>query len=145
MPTDPAEIRKSIGGGWWKYDLKAAEQLMLEAGMKRDGSGTWQLPDGSPFKVPMMSMNETNPTMNRVPAWWLSAGRNLASTRSWTRDTRSARMRPLGNYSANLAWTIETWGGHPDLSFFLASWHSKFYKPSGEQCSGQQQHALEEP
>ena len=65
VPTDPAEIKKSIGGGWWKYDVKAAEQLMLDAGMKRDGSGTWQLPDGSPFKVPMMSMNETNPTMNR--------------------------------------------------------------------------------
>ena len=29
VPTDPAEIRKSIGMGWWKYDVKTAEQLML--------------------------------------------------------------------------------------------------------------------
>ena len=42
----------------------------------------------------------------------------------------------LGEYTANLAWTIETWGGHPDLFFFLRSWHSKFYQPSGEHAAG---------
>ena len=41
VPSDPAEIKKSLGVGWWKYDVKAAEQLMLDAGMKRDGSGKW--------------------------------------------------------------------------------------------------------
>jgi peptide/nickel transport system substrate-binding protein len=41
-----------------------------------------------------------------------------------------------GEYTANLAWTIETWGGDPDLFFFLNSWHSKFYRPSGESAAG---------
>ena len=31
-----------------------------------------------------------------------------------------------------MAWSVETWGGHPDLSFFLDSWHSEFLKPPGE-------------
>ena len=35
VPTDPETIKKYIGAGWWKYDLKAAEQLMLDAGMKK--------------------------------------------------------------------------------------------------------------
>ena len=31
-----------------------------------------------------------------------------------------------------ISWSVETWGGHPDLSFFLDSWHSEFVKPAGE-------------
>ena len=37
---------------------------------------------------------------------------------------------------AEFGWTIETWGGHPDLFFFLESWHSSLYKPSGERAVG---------
>lgn len=136
VPTDPAEIRKSIGMGWWKYDLKAAEQLMLDAGMKRGSDGKWKLPDGSDWKVPMMSMNQSNPTMNRcasmVAECWSEFG---VDTMLDARDNPWDIMS-LGEYSANLAWTIETWGGHPDLFFFLSSWHSKFYQPSGTRASG---------
>jgi peptide/nickel transport system substrate-binding protein len=31
-----------------------------------------------------------------------------------------------GDYEANVAWSVETWGGHPDLSFFLDSYHSSY-------------------
>ena len=54
----------------------------------------------------------------------------------WIRKQRLWPIMQCGDYSANLAWTIETWGGHPDLFFFLAFWHSKFYKPSGEKSAG---------
>ena len=37
-----------------------------------------------------------------------------------------------GDYEAIISWSVETWGGHPDLSFFLDSWHSEFVKPKGE-------------
>lgn len=45
-------------------------------------------------------------------------------------------LMSLGKYSANLAWTIETWGGHPDLFYFLSSWHSDFYQPSDKRSNG---------
>ena len=51
VPTDPAEIRKSIGMGWWKYDVKAAEQLLLSKGFNRDNSKMWLKPDGQPWKI----------------------------------------------------------------------------------------------
>jgi len=41
-----------------------------------------------------------------------------------------------GEYSASFAWTIETWGGDPDLFYFLQSWHSKFYVASGQPAAG---------
>jgi peptide/nickel transport system substrate-binding protein len=34
--------------------------------------------------------------------------------------------RAAGDYEAMITWSVETWGGHPDLSFFLDSWHSQF-------------------
>ena len=37
-----------------------------------------------------------------------------------------------GDFETAIYWTIETWGGHPDLSFFLDSYHSEFIKPVGE-------------
>jgi len=135
VPTDPATIKQYIGAGWWKNDLKAAEQLMLDAGMKKV-NGKWALPDGSPFKVPLMSMNETNPTMNRAAAMVSENWKAFGIDTSLDSQANPWAIMQSGQYSTNLAWTIETWGGDPDLFFFLQYWHSKFYKPSGTQSAG---------
>jgi peptide/nickel transport system substrate-binding protein len=136
VPSDPATIKQYIGAGWWKYDVKAAEQLMLDAGMKRGGDGKWQLPDGTPFKVPLMSMNETNPTMNRAAAMVVENWKTFGIDTNLDSQAAPWPIMTSGNYSANLAWTIETWGGDPDLFYFLQFWHSKFYQPSGTNATG---------
>ena len=144
VPTDADTIKKYIGAGWWKYDLKAAEQLMLDAGMKKVG-GKWALPDGSPFKVPLMSMSETNPTMNRAAAAVVENWKAFGIDTTLDAQANPWPIMSSGEYSANLAWTIETWGGDPDLFFFLQSWHSKFYVAERQTRCRHQQHALEEP
>ncbi len=138
VPTDPAEIKKDLGAGWWKFDLKAAEQLMLDAGMKKDGSGKWQLPDGSPFKVALLAEGETRPVMNRGADMIVQNWKDLGVDATLdVRDNASrSKMALLGDFDAEFGWTIETWGGHPDLFFFLESWHSSLYKPSGENAVG---------
>jgi peptide/nickel transport system substrate-binding protein len=40
--------------------------------------------------------------------------------------------RAAGDYEAMISWSVETWGGHPDLSFFLDSWHSQFVAAPGK-------------
>ena len=135
VPTDAETIKKYTGAGWWKYDLKAAEQLMLDAGMKKV-SGKWALPDGSPFKIPLMSMNETNPTMNRAAAAVVENWKTFGIDTNLDSQASPWPIMVSGNYSANLAWTIETWGGDPDLFFFLQYWHSKYYVPSGQNSAG---------
>jgi peptide/nickel transport system substrate-binding protein len=40
--------------------------------------------------------------------------------------------RNSGDYEAIISWAVETWGGHPDLSFFLDSWHSQFVSLPGK-------------
>jgi peptide/nickel transport system substrate-binding protein len=135
VPTDPDTIKRYIGAGWWKYDLKAAEQLMLDAGMKKDG-GTWALPDGSPFKVPLMGLGESNPTMNRAAAMVVENWKAFGIDATLDAQANLWPIMSSGEYTASLAWTIETWGGDPDLFFFLNSWHSKFYVPSGQPAAG---------
>lgn len=136
VPTDPDVIKRYIGAGWWKHDLDAAEQLMLDAGMQKI-DGKWALPDGSDFKVPLMSMNpETNPTMNRAAAMIVENWSAFGIDTSLDSQANPWPIMGAGEYSANLAWTIETWGGHPDLFFFLGSWHSRVYRPSGEVSVG---------
>jgi peptide/nickel transport system substrate-binding protein len=135
VPTDPDTIKKYIGAGWWKYDVAAAEQLMLDAGMQKVG-GKWALPDGSPFKLPLMSMSESNPTMNRAAAAIVENWKTFGIDTALDAQANPWPIMSSGEYSANLAWTIETWGGDPDLFFFLQSWHSKFYVASGEPANG---------
>jgi peptide/nickel transport system substrate-binding protein len=40
--------------------------------------------------------------------------------------------RAAGDFDAMISWSVETWGGHPDLSYFLDSWHSQFVAPAGQ-------------
>ncbi|KAB2904034.1 MAG: ABC transporter substrate-binding protein [Anaerolineae bacterium] len=136
VPTDPDIIKQYIGAGWWKHDLDAAEQLMLDAGMQKKG-GKWALPDGSDFKVPLMSMNpESNPTMNRAAAMIVENWDAFGIDTTLDSQANPWPIMSSGEYTANLAWTIETWGGHPDLFFFLQYWHSRLYVPSGEPAAG---------
>jgi peptide/nickel transport system substrate-binding protein len=138
VPTDPKEIKKSIGAGWWKYDPAAAEQLLLKNGFKRDAKGMWLLPSGEPWKIALMAEGETRPTMNRAASMivenWKDFG--IDATLDVRDNATRSRLPSLGEYDAEFGWTIETWGGHPDLFFFLESWHSSLYRPIGELSVG---------
>ena len=48
IPTDPEEIGRSFGLGWWKPDPEAAAELLEKAGFTKPGD-QWLMPDGKPF------------------------------------------------------------------------------------------------
>lgn len=147
VPTDEAEIRSAIGLGWWKYDLEAAEKLLLQAGWSRNNAGKWLLPDGSLFTIALMAEGETRPIMNRGAAMIVECWQEFGIEA--TLDVRDNATRPrltlLGEMDAEFGWTIETWGGHPDLFFFLESWHSDFYRPTGENAVGRNRMRWQHP
>jgi peptide/nickel transport system substrate-binding protein len=147
VPTDAAEIRKAIGYGWWKYDLETAEKLMLQAGCTRDSGDKWLLPSGDPFTIALLSEGDTRPVMNRAAAMivenWVEFG--IDATLDVRDNASRAQMGLLGEFDADFGWTIETWGGHPDLFFFLESWHSDFYRPTGENAVGRNRMRWQHP
>lgn len=147
VPTDQAEINKAIGYGWWKHDLETAEKLMLQAGCTRDAGGKWLLPSGEPFKLALLAEGDTRPVMNRGAAMivenWVAFG--IEATLDVRDNASRAQMALLGDFDADFGWTIETWGGHPDLFFFLESWHSSLYKPTGENAVGRNRMRWQHP
>jgi peptide/nickel transport system substrate-binding protein len=129
VPTDEDAIRRSFGYGWWQQNLDAAAELLRSAGFTEDGGG-WTMPNGERFEFTMMVPEEG--VINRLGTiaaqQWSQAGVPVSaevSPDSWDRQA-------AGDYEANVAWAVETWGGHPDLSFFLDSYHSEYIVEPGE-------------
>ncbi len=128
VPTDPEAIRNSFGYGWWKQDIAAAEELLTAAGLTKQGN-QWMQADGTPFAFSIMVPQEG--VMGRlgviIAQTWAQHGVQATAevaTDSWDR-------MGAGDYDANVAWAVETWGGHPDISFFLDSYHSEFVAEPG--------------
>jgi len=132
VPTDPADIRRFMGAGWWKYDLDAAAKLMRKAGLRKNSSGVWEFNNGQPFKMIFMGQTDNEPSQNRAAAMvvecWKEFGIDV------TLDVRSdfGTLAGTGDFDGVFYWNIETWGGHPDLSYFLDAFHSNQYRPVGE-------------
>jgi peptide/nickel transport system substrate-binding protein len=129
VPTDEDAIRRAFGYGWWNQNLDAAAELLRSAGFTEDGGG-WTMPNGEPFEFTLSVPPEG--VINRLGTiaaqMWSQAGVPVTAEvnpDSWQRQE-------VGDYEANTAWSVETWGGHPDLSFFLDSYHSSYIVEPGE-------------
>ncbi|MDR0908837.1 MAG: ABC transporter substrate-binding protein [Spirochaetaceae bacterium] len=136
VPTDPDKIKEYVGLGWWGQNLDAAEKLMIKGGMVRGADKKWQFKDGKPFKITLLGQGDHEPSQNRLAAMvvelWQEFG--IDATLLISNDF-GAYTRP-GDFDAYLQWNIETWGGHPDLSYFLQYFHSNQYVPIGQEQSG---------
>jgi peptide/nickel transport system substrate-binding protein len=130
IPTDEKAIQKSFGFGWWKKNPQAAAELLEAAGFTQQG-GKWMMPNGQPFKFTLNTF--TDGVINRlgtdIAQQWTQAGIDVTAFADPNIYTQNL---PNGTYEAATAWSIETWGGNPDLSFFLDSWHSQFLAKPGE-------------
>ena len=145
VPTDEEEIRRAFGYGWWNQDLDAAAELLRSAGFTEDGGG-WTMPNGESFEFTMMI--PADGVINRLGTiaaqMWSQAGVPVTPevqepwSNAWDRQA-------AGDYEANVAWAVETWGGHPDLSFFLDGYHSEYTPEPGELTSSRNHMRWENP
>lgn len=132
IPSDPKEIAAALGRGWWKPNEQVATELLERAGYTKSGD-QWMKPDGTPFSITILVEGDPRPVTTRagtmIAQQWRKFGID-AKTQAYPTDF-FPRVE-TGDYEAAIAWSVETWGGHPDLSYFLDSWHSEFLKPPGE-------------
>ena len=128
VPEDPEGIRRTFGYGWWAKNLEAATLLLEDAGFEKRGND-WYMPNGERFTILLDHAPEG--VMGRLGSnivqQWVQAGIDAQSDTSDLWGGISS-----GQYEAYVGWSVETWGGHPDLSFFLDSWHSEFIAAPGE-------------
>ena len=123
-PCRPTRTRSTsaFGYGWWKQNIAAADELLTAAGFTKNGN-QWMMPDGHAVhlhgEVPHRRRDQP-PGRRSSP----STGRRTACRPRPKSIPTSGTACALGDYEVNIAWAVETWGGHPDLSFFLDSYHS---------------------
>ena len=103
-------------------------------------------PDGKPFTVRVMVEGESRPVMTRAGTMIVQQWRQFGidakvDIAQGTLPTR----RAAGDFDTFIGWSVETWGGHHDLSYFLDSWHSQFVAPAGQAAAAAQLAALVEP
>ena len=132
IPADPEKLKRTFGFGWWKQDLQAAAELLQKAGFTKQGN-RWMKPDGTPFTVRLQVEGDAIPTLARagtaIAQQWSQAG---VETKVDVAGPTNGQRLSTGDFETAIYWSIETWGGHPDLSFFLDSYHSDFIRPLGE-------------
>jgi peptide/nickel transport system substrate-binding protein len=132
VPTDPAQLQMMFGFGWWKHDPQAAAELLEKAGFTKRGN-TWLKPDGTPFAFRLMVEGDAIPTLARagieIAQEWSQIG---IAARTEVAGTTLRQRLNVGDFDTAIFWTIETWGGHPDFSFFLDSYDSRFIVPLGQ-------------
>ncbi|SHI98505.1 ABC transporter substrate-binding protein [Wenxinia saemankumensis] len=130
VPTDEAAIQRAFGYGWWRQDIDAATTLLEQAGFTKDGN-TWMTPEGEPFEFTINTFSEG--VINRlgtiIAQQWSQQGIEVTPLAD---PQIFGTTLPLGDFDVATAWSVETWGGDPDLSFFLDSWHSDFVVEPGE-------------
>ncbi len=132
IPTDPKDIASAFGMGWWKTDVAAAGELLEKAGFKKVNN-QWMTPDGKPFSMRLMVEGDFRPVMTRagtmIVQQWKQAG--IDAKIDLAQGTLLTR-RAAGDFDSFIGWSVETWGGHQDLSYFMDSWHSQFVAEPGK-------------
>ena len=132
VPEDEHSIRRSFGYGWWAQDLEAAALLLEDAGFEKRGKD-WYMPNGERFTVELGYSAEG--VLSRLGSiivqQWIQAGVEATSRT----DPQFWDQMFMGEFDTQIGWSVETWGGHPDLSFFLDSWHSEFVAEPGARQS----------
>jgi peptide/nickel transport system substrate-binding protein len=132
IPTDLKAVKKAFGLGWWKTDPQAATELLEKAGYKKVNNH-WMGPDGKPFTVRLMVEGDLRPVMTRAGTMIVQQWKNFGiDARIDVAQNMLNTRRAAGDFDAFIGWSVETWGGHQDLSFFMDSWHSQFIAPPGQ-------------
>jgi peptide/nickel transport system substrate-binding protein len=140
VPEDPAARDKAFGLGWYKYDVEAAEKLLIKNGFSRDADGMWLLPDGTPWQLECASGTQV--------ATDLQARNCIAAVQQWREfgidathfaTETMADLSSFGEFDVSGAWPgWEPWGAGPDLFRTLDRWNTAYVRPVGEANAGHQ-------
>jgi peptide/nickel transport system substrate-binding protein len=134
------DLDKAFGLGWYKYAPEVAEKLLVKNGFSKDNDGKWLLPDGTPWKIEVLTDTDLATDMgsrNAVAAvqQWKKFGIDAEVYASEAR----ADLYNTGDFEVSSDWPAqEPWGAGPDLYRVLNHWNSAFVRPIGEVSAGHQ-------
>ncbi len=137
VSDDPAFIAQAFGLGWYKYAPDVAEQLLLKNGFSRNADGRWLLPDGTPWKIEVISRSDMShlefKNASAAVQQWKKFGIDAVHVPSDNVSalTQSGDFDVAGNWPAQ-----EPWGAGADLYRVLDFYNSAYVKPVGTTTNG---------
>jgi peptide/nickel transport system substrate-binding protein len=128
----PGTPRQVFGTGWWKYDTKVAERLLIKNGFRRDNNGKWLKPNGDLWKIDLQSPPDENDAFRMANAandMWSDFGItvNLSGLERSVWD----QNRRMGEYDISTPWSSHALASG-DAWPNVRRLHADFYVPKGE-------------
>lgn len=139
VPETEKEIREMFGYGWWSHSPELAEKLLLKNGFTRGRDGKWFLPDGTPWKIEIVSLTtSTNPSFKwafAIANQWAQFGIDCEAvpTEQVESLTENGDYQVVGGQPA-----AEPFGAGIDLYRGINVFKSAYFKPLGEKLVGHQ-------
>jgi peptide/nickel transport system substrate-binding protein len=137
LPEDQASLDQAFGIGWYKYAPEAAAKLLEKNGFSKNADGMWLLPDGTPWKIEVLTRADTT---------HLSYKNGAAAVQQWKKfgidavqvpSVNSSELAQIGNYDVSGEWPAqEPWGAGPDLYRVLDFYNSAYVKDIGTITQG---------
>jgi len=137
VSSDPAFVEKAFGLGWYKYAPEAAEKLLIKNGFSRGADGKWRLPDGSIWKIEVISRSDMShlefKNASAAVQQWKKFGIDAVHVPSDNVSslTQNGDFDVAGNWPAQ-----EPWGAGVDLYRVLDFYNSAYVKPVGTTTNG---------
>ncbi|MFP3089714.1 ABC transporter substrate-binding protein [Treponema sp. TIM-1] len=130
LPATPEAKLAAFGIGWWKYDTVEAAKLLTKNGFSQRG-GRWYLPDGTPWKISLVTMSDS--AMNgklgyAVADSWRKFGIDVEARGVDSATWGASQYNGL--YEVGVFWP--TTPTMVDMTTNMLGWHSRFYRPNGE-------------
>jgi peptide/nickel transport system substrate-binding protein len=137
VPSDPAELGRLFGYGWYKYAPDVAEKLLVKNGFKKEDD-KWLLPDGTPWSIKCLTGTSLATGMGE---------RNcVAAVQQWKKfgidaevysSEANSNLNSTGDFDVSSNWPAqEPWGAGPDLYRTLDYYNSAYVKPLGDTTNG---------
>jgi peptide/nickel transport system substrate-binding protein len=137
VPEDPAALDQAFGLGWYKYAPEEAGKLLLKNGFSQNADGQWLLPDGTPWRIEVLSRSDTS---------HLSFKNATAAVQQWKQfgidavqipSDNSSELAQTGDYDVSGEWPAqEPWGAGSDLYRVLDFYNSAYIEPVGTVTTG---------
>lgn len=126
----PEDTDHVFGVGWWKYAPDVAARLLERNGFTQDKDGMWLLPDGTPWKIELLTDPVPGHDMYRS---------SFATSHEWRKfgiDAVSVPSEMAATLSSNGDFDVypsrpilEPYGDHPDEYKQFNQLHSQYVEP----------------
>jgi peptide/nickel transport system substrate-binding protein len=137
VSDDPAYIAQTFGLGWYRYAPEVAEQLLTNNGFSKNADGEWLLPDGSPWRIEVLSRSDMSHLEYRNAAAAVQQWRDFGIDAVHVPTDNLSALTFVGEFDVAGNWPAqEPWGAGADLYRVLDFYNSAYVLPLGETTQG---------